>query len=109
MARETDKDDLVFKALANADRRKILDLIKEQARTTGNISEQLGHINRCTVMLHLGTLEKAELIITQKRGRERWNYLNVAPIQQVYSRWIKEYAQPAAGLLTKIKFQVEQP
>ena len=58
-------------------------------------------------MLHLKTLEAAELIISKKKGRFRWNYLNVTPIQRIYNRWIKDYAQPAAELLTQLKDQLE--
>ena len=101
------KDDLVFKALSNADRRQILDLIRESPRTTGDICNAIVKLNRCTVMLHLKTLEAADLIIAKKRGRFRWNYLNVTPIQRIYNRWIKDYAQPAAELLTQLKDQLE--
>ena len=100
-------DDLVFKALSNADRRKILDLIRESPKTTGDICAAIVKLNRCTVMLHLKTLEAADLIIAKKRGRFRWNYLNVTPIQRIYNRWIKDYAQPAAELLTQLKDQLE--
>jgi hypothetical protein len=58
-------------------------------------------------MLHLRTLEAADLIIAKKKGRFRWNYLNVEPIQRIYSRWIKVYAHPAAEFLTQIKEQLE--
>ena len=101
------EDDLVFKALSNPDRRLILDCLREQPQTTGAICEQLGWLNRCTVMLHLSNLEKAELIVSRKQGRVRWNYLNAAPIQQVYRRWIKDYAQPAADMLVAIKDHLE--
>ena len=101
------KDDLVFKALSNADRRKMLDLIRESPKKTGDICDAIPRLDRCTVMLHLKALEAAELIIAKKQGRFRWNYLNVAPIQRIYSRWIKEYAQPAAELLAQLKDQLE--
>ena len=60
-------------------------------------------------MLHLRALESAELIIAKRKGRFRWNYLNVEPIQKIYNRWIKDYAQPAAELLTQLKHQLEEP
>ena len=101
------KDDLVFKALSNADRRRILDLVREAPRTTGDICEAIPGLDRCTVMLHIKSLEAADLLLTKKRGRFRWNYLNVEPIQRVYNRWIKDYAQGAAELLTDLKKQLE--
>lgn len=101
------KDDLVFKALSNADRRKMLDSIRESPKTTGDMCDAIPRLDRCTVMLHLKVLEAADLIIAKKKGRCRWNYLNVAPIQRIYNRWIKDYAQPAAELLTQLKDQLE--
>ena len=102
------KDDLVFKALSNADRRKILDLVRESPRTTGEICQAIDWLDRCTVMLHIRSLAEADVLITKKRGRCRWNYLNVEPIQRIYNRWIRDYAQPAAKLLTELKRQLEE-
>ncbi len=106
-AKQDAKDDLVFKALSNADRRKVLDLVRQSPKTTGDVCESIPRLDRCTVMLHLKTLEAADLIIAKKKGRFRWNYLNVEPIQRIYNRWIKDYAQPAAGLLTQLKEHME--
>jgi hypothetical protein len=58
---------------------------------------------------HLNVLEKACLIITKKQERERWNYLDVSPIQQFHQRWIKPYAVPSAQLLPKLKTNLEAP
>lgn len=102
-----DSDDRVFKALAGADRRHILDLLKDAPSTTGDICKKLPHLNRCTVMQHLGVLEDAELVITRKRGRSRWNYLDVGPVQGIYDRWIGEYASPSANLLGRLKRDLE--
>lgn len=105
---EDEKDEAVIKALASIDRRRILDSLKEGPQRTGDICEQLPWLNRCTVMQHLGVLEKADLIISRKEGRERWNYLDVAPIQHFYERWIKSYAQPSAGILSRLKTDLER-
>ena len=102
-----DVDDRVFKALAGSDRRHILDLLRDGPLTTGDICKKLPHLNRCTVMQHLGVLETAELVITKKRGRSRWNYLDVAPIQGIYARWIGDYASPSANLLSRLKRDLE--
>ena len=108
MAKQKERDELVFKALANNDRRQILDLLRESARTTGDLCDALPHLNRCTVMQHLGKLEAADLVIVKRDGKFRWNYLNVEPIQRIYSRWIQDYAQPAADFLVRIKDDLEQ-
>ena len=100
-------DDLVFKALANRDRRQILDCLRKSGQTTGDLCQLLPHLDRCTVMQHLKKLEQAQLIMIQRKGRQRWNFLNVVPIQRIYRRWIHEYAQPTAEWMTKLKDQLE--
>jgi DNA-binding transcriptional ArsR family regulator len=102
-----DQDDLVFKALAGGDRRRILDLLRDAPLTTGEIGKNLPHLDRTTVMQHLGVLEKARLIISRKEGRCRWNYLDVSPIQRIHERWIQAYAMPSASLLSKLQADIE--
>ena len=100
-------DDLVYKALADSRRREILDLLKDDPRTTGDICSAFPDIDRCTVMQHLGVLEKAGLVFTKKEGRYRWNYLNSVPIREIYDRWINKYASPSVELLSKLKKDLE--
>ena len=106
-SRQDLEDELVLKAMANGDRRQILDLLREEPLTTGMLGEQMPWLNRCTVMQHLGVLEGAGLVISRKEGRQRWNYLDVAPIQHIHERWIKAYAQPSASFLSKLKRDLE--
>lgn len=104
---DDEESERVFKALANADRRRVLDLLRSAPRNTGELARGLPHLDRTTVMQHLKVLERAGLVISQKRGRERWNYLDVSPIQRVYNRWIKDYAMPAADVLVRLKAHME--
>ncbi|MBX3244815.1 MAG: helix-turn-helix transcriptional regulator [Acidobacteria bacterium] len=101
-------DDLIYKALADNRRREILDILKDEPRTTGDICDHFKKLDRCTVMQHIGVLEKAGLIITQKKGRNRWNYLNAVPIREIYDRWINRYASPSAKILTELKHALEE-
>jgi len=101
------KDDLVYKALADHRRREILDLLKDEPKTTGDICSRFKKLDRCTVMLHLGVLEKAGLIFVKKEGKYRWNYLDVVPIREIYDRWINQYASPNVELLTSLKRRFE--
>ena len=102
-----EQDDLVFKALAGADRRKILDLLRDAPMTTGELGKRLSWLDRTTVMQHLRVLEKARLIISKKEGRCRWNYLDVSPIQRIHERWIQAYAMPSANMLSKLQQDLE--
>jgi DNA-binding transcriptional ArsR family regulator len=102
-------DDLLFKALADGRRREILDLLKDAPRTTGELCRRFeASLDRCTVMQHLGVLERAELIIARREGRHRWNYLNAAPFKDIYDRWISSYAAPAMDLLARLKRDLEE-
>lgn len=100
--------DLVFKALADSRRRELLDLLKDEPRTTRELCDNFKTLDRCTVMQHLGVLEKADLIVVKKKGKFRWNYLNVVPIREIYDRWINQYASPSVELLTKLKHDLEK-
>ncbi|MEJ7847190.1 MAG: helix-turn-helix domain-containing protein [Pyrinomonadaceae bacterium] len=106
MSREKEQD-RIFKALADSRRRELLDLLKDAPKTTSDLCSHFVSLDRCTVMQHLGVLEKAGLIIVQKKGRFRWNYLNVAPLRDIYDRWINQYASPSVELLTRLKHDLE--
>lgn len=74
-------DDLarVWKALSDPGRRKILDYLQERPRTTSELCD-LFDVSRFAVMKHLTILERAGLVVVRRRGRERWNHLNVVPL-----------------------------
>lgn len=95
-------DDRVFKALASATRRRMLDVLKDGPRTTGELCAQLQELDRTTVLQHLRVLEQAELVIGRKVGRERHLSLAPLPIKRIYDRWIGEYARAAVELLDEL-------
>jgi DNA-binding transcriptional ArsR family regulator len=101
-------EERVFKALADRRRRRILDLLKGEARTTGELCGYFPELDRCTVMQHLAVLERAGLIIVQREGRRRWNYINPLPIKEIYDRWIGPYASSAVELLARMKRDMER-
>lgn len=100
-------EDLTFKALASPVRRRLLDLLKDAPRTTGALCEAAPELDRCTVMQHLKVLEAADLLIVERRGRERWNHLNPLPIHQIHVRWIGPLAAQAVGVLGAMKGELE--
>ncbi len=103
-----DENDLIFRALAHRARRRILDLLREQPLTTGSLCAALPELDRCTVMQHLGVLEEAGLVVSEKRGRERWNHLDALPIHAIHERWIGPYAAYAASMLSQLKNSMEK-
>ncbi|MEN3950775.1 metalloregulator ArsR/SmtB family transcription factor [Iodidimonas sp. SYSU 1G8] len=102
------QNDRIFKALANASRRSILDALRDQPRTTGELCSYFPDLDRCTVMQHLKVLEDAELVIARREGRERWNHLNAVPIKQIHDRWIGAYAAQAVDKLARLKGALEK-
>ena len=103
----SDQQDKVFRALASHHRRTILDVLRDQPLTTGALCAQFPELDRCTVMQHLKVLESADLIIVERRGRERWNHLNTLPIHAIHERWIGPHAESAVALLAKLKRDLE--
>lgn len=102
-----EKFDALFKALGHRTRRRILDMIKDGPKTTGALCEALTDLDRCTVMQHLSILEKAGLVVAERRGRERWNHLDALPIHDVQKRWIGDYAAHAIAMLREIDMLTE--
>ena len=105
--RKREGQESVFKALADYRRRAMLDLLKDKPQTTGDICKHFKDLDRCTVMQHLGVLEKAELIIVKREGRNRWNYINPLPIKEIYDRWISRYATHAIDILARMKHDLD--
>lgn len=97
-----ESDDPVFRALASPLRRQLLDSLRDGPRTTGALCAAFPALDRCTVMQHLGVLAEADLVIVERRGRERWNHLNVLPIRRIQDRWIAPHAAPAADRLMRL-------
>ena len=95
-------DDLVFKALASATRRRMLDALKESPHTTGALCAVFPELDRTTVLQHLRVLETAELVTGRKVGRERHLSLAPLPIKHIYDRWIGDYARAAVELLDRL-------
>jgi DNA-binding transcriptional ArsR family regulator len=102
-----DSDELIFKALSASTRRAILDALKDRPQTTGALCAAFPALDRCTVMQHLKVLERADLVIVRRHGRERWNHLNPLPIKHIHDRWIGPYAARAVEMLDRLKTDLD--
>jgi DNA-binding transcriptional ArsR family regulator len=100
-------EEKVFKALADGRRRRMLDLLRDEPRTTGDLCASFRKLNRCTVMQHLAVLERAGLVIVKREGRLRWNYINPLPIKAIHDRWIAPHARHAVDVLARMKRAME--
>jgi uncharacterized protein YndB with AHSA1/START domain len=100
--------DLVFKALADATRRSLLDeLFRQDGQTLSALEERLP-MTRFGVMKHLKVLEEAGLIVTRRHGREKHHFLNPVPIRLVHDRWVSKYAEPWVATLSELKSEIEE-
>jgi DNA-binding transcriptional ArsR family regulator/uncharacterized protein YndB with AHSA1/START domain len=98
----------VFKALADPSRRLLLDRLNERnGQSLRELSEGLD-MARQSVSKHLSILEEANLVTTQKVGRQRLHYLNVVPINEIAERWINRYDRARARALSDLKQALEE-
>lgn len=103
----TDGNDKVFKALADASRRLLLDrLYASNGQTLSELCEHLD-MTRQAVTQHLEVLEAAKLVTTVWRGREKLHYLNPVPLQEIYERWIRKFETSRLTALHKLKRRLE--
>ncbi|HEX3793850.1 MAG TPA: SRPBCC domain-containing protein [Acidimicrobiales bacterium] len=97
----------MFKALADPTRRSLLDaLFQQDGQTLGMLEERFA-MTRFGVMKHLNVLEEAGLVVTRRRGREKWHFLNAVPIRLVHDRWVSKYAEPWVATLSDLKTELE--
>lgn len=99
-------DDL-FKALADATRRRLLDSLNTRdGQSLRELCADL-EMTRQAVTKHLAVLEAAGLIAVVRRGRERLHYLNAAPIADIAQRWINNYNRERVHALSDLKHALE--
>src|SRR5947209_15428663 len=97
----------LWRALASPWRRRLLDLLRRGPATTGVLAAQLPELSRFGVMQHLGVLADAGVVIAQRRGRDRFNYLNPVPLREWYERWVQPLAEADSADLLALKRTVE--
>jgi len=85
----------------------MLDQLRKKSMTTGELAAQYS-FTRFAVMKHLKVLEEAGIVIVERRGRQRINHLNPAPIQRIYRRWIRPFEKLPADRLLRLKDVVEK-
>jgi DNA-binding transcriptional ArsR family regulator len=105
---DVDEDmDKVFKALADAGRRQLLDRLHARSgQTLGELCQHLD-MTRQAVTKHLKLLEAANLVVTRWRGREKLHYLNPVPIHEIADRWIGKFERNRLQVLADLKKTLE--
>jgi DNA-binding transcriptional ArsR family regulator len=100
-------DDAIFRALAHASRRKLLDRLREKnGQTLGELCAGL-NMTRQGVAKHLAILRRANLVSWKREGRERLHFINPVPINEIAERWISKFEYPRLQALSKLKRNLE--
>ena len=108
MARIADDMDVVFRALADPTRRRILDaLFGRDGQTASELAALAPEMTRFGVAKHLALLEQAGLVTTRREGRSKLHFLNPVPIGLVADRWISKYAAPFTQAMVGMKKGLE--
>jgi DNA-binding transcriptional ArsR family regulator len=99
--------DAVFRALADPVRRQLLDSLRARnGQTLGELCEGRD-MSRQAVSKHLAILEDANLVVTEKHGREKLHHLNPIPIHDIADRWIGKYERGRMRALGTLKKKLE--
>ena len=98
--------EVTFHALADPTRLAVLDLLRGEPRSVGQIAAAFP-ISRPAISKHLRQLHKARLVVPTRRGRHRFYRLNADPLAAV-DLWLERYRVFWAQNLSNLKWFVEQ-
>ena len=99
--------DKVFNALADPNRRRLLDLLhRENGQTLTALCEHMD-MTRQAVTQHLQQLEDANLVAVVWQGREKLHYLNPVPLFEIQERWIGKFERSRLSALRDLKKKLE--
>jgi DNA-binding transcriptional ArsR family regulator len=100
-------EDAVFRALADASRRQLLDrLHRKNGQTLADLCERLD-MTRQAVAKHLTILEEANLVSSRRHGREKLHFINPVPINEIAERWIRKFQRRHLAALSALKHKLE--
>jgi DNA-binding transcriptional ArsR family regulator len=100
--------DTVFRALADASRRQLLDrLHNKNGQTLGELCAGLA-MSRQAVTKHLAILEEANLVASKRQGREKLHFINPVPINDIAERWIGKFERGRLAALADLKRKLER-
>jgi DNA-binding transcriptional ArsR family regulator len=100
--------DTVFKALADPNRRALLDqLYRSNGQTLNELCQHLD-MTRQGISKHLNLLIQAELVVPLWSGREKLHYLNPAPLKQIAERWMDKHKAACLRALNDLTKGLDQ-
>lgn len=95
-----------FEVLTDANRRRILDLLRERERPVGGLVEELG-ISQPGVSKHLRVLREAGLVDVRVDAQRRLYGLRAEPLAEV-DAWLAPYRRFWAGRLDDLERHLDE-
>lgn len=90
----------VFQAIADPNRRAILDLLADQRLTLNEVAAHF-HISRPAVSKHVKILRECGLVTVTRQGREHYCESRLGSLEQV-SEWVERYRQLWEGRFDRL-------
>ena len=82
---------ILFKALNDASRREILEMLKDRDMTAGEIADQF-QMSKPSISHHLDLLKQAELVTAVKEGQYIYYSLNTTVMDEVL-KWVIQFTK----------------
>jgi DNA-binding transcriptional ArsR family regulator len=96
----------MFEVLAEPNRRRILDLVREQERPVGELVDQL-RLSQPAVSKHLRILREAGLVEVRTDAQRRLYRVNPGPLRDL-DAWLAPYRRMWAGRLDDLERHLDQ-
>lgn len=83
---------ILFKALNDATRREILEMLKNGDMNAGDIADRF-NMTKPSISHHLDLLKQADLVISVKKGQYVEYSLNMTVMDEIFS-WFMQFKTP---------------
>ena len=84
----------LLKALANAQRLRVLCLLVDREMSVGQINEQLPDLSQSALSQHLAKLREEGLVLTRREAQTIWYTLKQGPVEQIITALYGIYCVP---------------
>ena len=95
-----------FAVLAEPTRRRILDLLRDEPRSVGDLVARLG-LSQPGTSKHLRVLREAGLVRVRPEAQRRWYELRPEPLAEV-DAWLEPYRRLWAGRLDALERHLDE-
>src|SRR5690606_28669498 len=96
----------IFEALADPNRRRILDLLRVRPHLVGELADLL-EMSQPLISKHLRVLREAGLVEVHKDEQRRWYELNPEPLMEL-DAWLQAYRQVWNAQLDRLDAYLNQ-